>query len=385
MPIIYEPPLGRTGDDPTTASNVGTSGVGVFKQKVLDVLQFKKLNAGSNKVSVTDDTANSEVDIDVVEANLTLGNIGGMLGISKGGTGQTSQTAAFDALAPSTTKGDLIAHNGTDNVRLPVGGNGQVLTADSAESSGVKWADAAGGGGGAGLTFTAVQTTNYTAADGEFVRVSAAGANCTVTLPASPAANAQVGVLLTATSGTNVATIDGNGNSIVGDHDNKLYLTDDYLILQYDGSAWRTIQDGLKTHTAVVTRAAAQSFSSNSEALIQWDTIKFDVGGIYDSTNKKFQVRRPGKYVISGSVSFTSAVTCYFRLYVDDIVASSGGYSSGSADSSDYQTAHAHTILNLAAGAVVKAQALQFDGGSASNSTNAFAGHVPTFTIQEIR
>jgi hypothetical protein len=71
----------------------------------------------------------------------------GTLPIVNGGTGQTSQTNAFDALAPSTTKGDLIVHNGTDNVRVAVGAtNGHVLTVDSAEATGVKWAAASGGG-----------------------------------------------------------------------------------------------------------------------------------------------------------------------------------------------------------------------------------------------
>lgn len=40
------------------------------------------------------------------------------IGISKGGTGQTTATAAFNALSPSTTLGDLIYHDGTDDVRL---------------------------------------------------------------------------------------------------------------------------------------------------------------------------------------------------------------------------------------------------------------------------
>ena len=39
------------------------------------------------------------------------------VGIAQGGTGQTTQTAAFDALAPTTTAGDLSVYNGTDNVR----------------------------------------------------------------------------------------------------------------------------------------------------------------------------------------------------------------------------------------------------------------------------
>jgi hypothetical protein len=71
--------------------------------------------------------------------------------IAKGGTGQTTAVAAFDALAPTTTKGDLIVHNGTDNIRVAVGGtNGHVLTVDSAQASGVKWAASHGGGGGGG-------------------------------------------------------------------------------------------------------------------------------------------------------------------------------------------------------------------------------------------
>jgi hypothetical protein len=60
--------------------------------------------------------------------------------IADGGTGQSTQTAAFDALAPATTKGDVIVYNGSDNVRVAVGSNDQSLVADSGEASGVKWA-----------------------------------------------------------------------------------------------------------------------------------------------------------------------------------------------------------------------------------------------------
>lgn len=76
----------------------------------------------------------------------TAANVTGTVAIANGGTGQTSQTAAFDALAPTITKGDLIVYNGTDNVRLAVGTNDYVLTADSTQATGVKWAAAGGGG-----------------------------------------------------------------------------------------------------------------------------------------------------------------------------------------------------------------------------------------------
>jgi hypothetical protein len=59
--------------------------------------------------------------------------------IAKGGTGQTTATAAFDALAPTTTQGDIIYHNGTDNVRLAKGTASQVLTMNSGATA-PEWA-----------------------------------------------------------------------------------------------------------------------------------------------------------------------------------------------------------------------------------------------------
>jgi hypothetical protein len=68
------------------------------------------------------------------------------LAISRGGTGQATATAAFDALAPTTTAGDLIVHNGTDNIRFPVSStDGQVIVADSTQTAKIKWAPAPSG------------------------------------------------------------------------------------------------------------------------------------------------------------------------------------------------------------------------------------------------
>jgi hypothetical protein len=68
------------------------------------------------------------------------------VGISGGGTSGTvtitnSMATAIDA------KGDLVAGTGADAfARLAIGANGTVLTADSAEATGLKWVAAAGGG-----------------------------------------------------------------------------------------------------------------------------------------------------------------------------------------------------------------------------------------------
>ena len=119
----------------------------------------------------------------------TAANVTGTVAIANGGTGQTTQTAAFDALAPTTTKGDLIVFNSTDNIRLPVGTNAYVLTADSTVAAGVKWAAAGGGSNITALGLwenSATISANYTIATGNNAmsagRISVAS-GVTVTVP----------------------------------------------------------------------------------------------------------------------------------------------------------------------------------------------------------
>lgn len=103
------------------------------------------LTGTTNEIDVSASTGSVTLSLPAtINANTTgnAANVTGTVAIANGGTGQTSQTAAFDALAPTTTKGDLIVSNGSDNIRLAVGTNGQLLTADSAEASGIKWAAA---------------------------------------------------------------------------------------------------------------------------------------------------------------------------------------------------------------------------------------------------
>jgi hypothetical protein len=59
----------------------------------------------------------------------TASNVTGIVAIANGGTGQSTAAAAFAALSPLTTAGDIIYENATPApARLPIGTTGQVLT-----------------------------------------------------------------------------------------------------------------------------------------------------------------------------------------------------------------------------------------------------------------
>jgi hypothetical protein len=107
---------------------------------------------------------------------------GTAIAIANGGTGQTTKSAAFNALSPITTTGDLIIGNGTNSAtNLAIGTNGYVLTSNGTTAT---WA-ASGGGGGSAATATtlgtvyALQTTSgaspYLTAFGYNAAVSTTG------------------------------------------------------------------------------------------------------------------------------------------------------------------------------------------------------------------
>jgi len=65
------------------------------------------------------------------------------------------------ATSPLTTKGDLYGFSTSDQ-RIPIGANGTILTADSTENLGLKWATAASGGGMTLLSTTTLSGASVT-------------------------------------------------------------------------------------------------------------------------------------------------------------------------------------------------------------------------------
>jgi hypothetical protein len=106
-------------------------------------------------------------DIDTALVDLKGGTTGQVLA-KNSGTDLDFTWTAIDPLVILDAKGDLISATAADTpARLAVGSNGQVLTADSTTSTGLKWAAVAGGKvlqvvAGTTSTATTVASTTYT-------------------------------------------------------------------------------------------------------------------------------------------------------------------------------------------------------------------------------
>jgi hypothetical protein len=91
----------------------------------------KNLNPGTTAGDIDYYTSST------AKARIAIGTAGQVLKVNAGGTAPEWGTTADQT--PLTTKGDLFTFN-TADARLGVGANGTVLTADSAETTGLKWA-----------------------------------------------------------------------------------------------------------------------------------------------------------------------------------------------------------------------------------------------------
>lgn len=95
------------------------------------------------------------------------------LAIGNGGTGQSTATAAFDALSPLTTRGDIIFRDASNNVRLAKGTSGQFLKIGANDPA---WATLP-----STLSTTATVATSQTTTSTSYTDLTTSGAAVTVT------------------------------------------------------------------------------------------------------------------------------------------------------------------------------------------------------------
>jgi len=109
------------------------------------------LSSGSVITSLNGLTANTQTFSDVDDTNVTLTissvtsthtfTVGwsGQLAVARGGTGGATALAGFNNLSPLTTAGDILTHNGTNNIRLGIGSANQYLRVNAGATA-LEWA-----------------------------------------------------------------------------------------------------------------------------------------------------------------------------------------------------------------------------------------------------
>lgn len=114
----------------TSVTATGASGILTRAAATQDGVELVGRAGGTSsyKVTFTPTTLTASRTVTLPDANI---NFATGLGIAQGGTGQTTASAAFNALSPITSTGDLIIGNGVNSAtRLGVGAIGTVLTSN---------------------------------------------------------------------------------------------------------------------------------------------------------------------------------------------------------------------------------------------------------------
>jgi hypothetical protein len=184
-------------------------------------------------------------DIPTLNQNTTgtASNVTGTVAIANGGTGQTTAAAAFNALNPMTTTGDIIYEaSASTAARLGIGSTGQVLTVAGGIPS---WATPTGGG----ITWNSVQTSNFNATANNAYPVNTTSGAITVTFPASPSAGQQITLVdYAGTAATNNIIIARNGNKINSvESDARIVTNREGLTLVYIDTTqgWIAVSDAM--------------------------------------------------------------------------------------------------------------------------------------------
>jgi hypothetical protein len=282
---------GSTNLDGITDWNNGDWAVfdGSVWRKVDNTDSVTSVNSQTGAVSldlddIADVDAGSPNNNDVLTYNNGSGNWEASAVPSAPVSSVNSQTGAvvldIDDVTPTTTKGDIIVEDGSNAIRLPVGTDGQILSANSAQPGGLQWITSSGGGGGGDLAVRSDSSTFTAGLSDQLLLVS--GASFTVNLPtASGNTGKEYWIKKTDSSLSNIITIDGNGAETIGGSTTRLLHTENEMYhIVSDGTNWQVLNH--ETLTPIVTDT----------------TVTFNTGSLGTTSIEEWNWHREGQYAI---------------------------------------------------------------------------------------
>lgn len=293
------------------------------------------------------------------------------LAVGSGGTGQTTTGTAFAALSPLTTKGDILGFS-TGNARVPVGVDGTVLTADSAQTLGLKWATP-------GNINVVSKTTTYSAVVTDGL-ILCSGSAFTVTLPTSVGNSGTIiRIKKTDSSATNIITIATTSSQTI---DGVLTVTlnsqYDEITVCSDGANWEVVARAIQYAMSYIGGTPTGTLTSSfNKVTISAAQKVIDTQNIYSSGTATVAVA--GNYDIAGGVKWSSNsagidTDQLIAIFVNGTEKARGGYRTY-ASTNAILAPTVNTLLPLAVGDTVELRVLTGAGGTLayqSDVTNFF-------------
>lgn len=206
-----------------------------------------------------------------------------------------------------TTKGDIYAASAASTpARVAVGSDGLVLTADSSQSAGVRWASVSG------LTSLVVssKTASYTLVNTDDVVIfNTTSGNMTATLYTAVGNGGKVARIKKSVT-ANTLTIDANSTETIdGALTLELYFAGDVVTLVSDGANWHILDKKLKPFSARVFHNSSQSLANNVGEKVQFIGSSYDEKSMFSTGTYRFTIARAGKYAIGANLIFPYAAT----------------------------------------------------------------------------
>ena len=137
-------------------------------------------------------------------------------------------------MTPTTTKGDLLVDDGTNAIRIAIGANNTVLTSDSTQTVGLRWADPTI------LSIVTITSTYTVLSTDNVIFYNATYGAFTLTLPSSVSVGAgKTFIFKNISISTNIVTLSTTGSDTIENESTQPLFT--------PNMGFEIISDGVST------------------------------------------------------------------------------------------------------------------------------------------